>query len=49
MDNDDTVAAKLLKSGRPLSSYGNQPKCEIGSNTPSEFFHLYVKKHDEFN
>ena len=51
MDNDDTVATKLLESGLHFGIYDSRTnwRDEIGTKTPSEFFHLCAKKHDEFN
>ena len=50
MDNDDTVATKLLESGMHFGIYDNWTnwRDEIGDRSPSEFFHMCAKKHDEF-
>jgi hypothetical protein len=51
MDDDNSVAVKLLDSGRHYGIYDNWTNWtkEIGDRCPSEFFHMCVKKVGEFN
>jgi len=46
MDDDNSVAVKLLDSGRHYDIYDNWTDWtkEIGDRSPSEFFHLCAKK-----
>jgi hypothetical protein len=46
MDDDNSVAVKLLDSGRHYDIYDNWTDWtkEIGDRSPSEFFHMCAKK-----